>query len=138
MLDLSWRPTELESVEDRWRDVKIPSDVTPQQAEKLMVSFLEARDDWLDAYVNATYYEDICSWKYESAYNLVFMQADSKTDKGKDIITKSDGTVRIAKLNLIEAHAAVVKSKMKIDSATLAHHACKKIYEEANQERRWP
>lgn len=137
MVNLAWRPSELQEVEDKWAQLKIPADVTAQQAEKLMVRFLEARDDWLNAYVNATYYEDICVWKYESSYNLVFMQADAKTDKGKDIIAKTDNAVRIAKLNSIEAHAAVLKTKMKVDSATLAHHACKKIYEESSQERRW-
>lgn len=137
MVNLAWRPADLEDVDERWSRLKIPSDVTSLQAEKLMVQFLEARDDWLNAYVNATYYEDICSWKYESSYNLAFMQADAKTDKGKDILAKSDTSVRIAKLNAIEAHAAVLKTKMKVDSATLAHHACKKIYEESSQERRW-
>ena len=138
MVNLAWRPSDVEQIEDKWRDVKIPADVSPQQAEGLMVRFLEMRDDWLDAYVNATYYEDICNWKYESAYNLAFMQAEAKTDKARDILAKTEGSVRVAKLNLIEGHASVIKTKMKIESATLGHHACKKIYEEANQERRWP
>lgn len=137
MVNLAWRPIDLQDVEDRWSRLKIPADVNAQQAERLMIQFLEARDDWLNGYINATYYEDICSWKYECAYNLVFMQADAKTDKGKDILAKSDAEVRVAKLNMIEAHAAVLKAKMKVDSATLAHHSCKKIYEESSQEKRW-
>ena len=138
MLNLSWRPSDLESIENKWNEVKIPQDITAPQAEKLMLRLLEAREEWQDAYVNATYYEDICSWKYESAYNLAFMESEAKTDKGKDILAKSDAQVRIAKLNLIEAKATVLKTKMKVDSATLGHHACKKIYEESSQERRWP
>lgn len=137
MVNLSWRPTELMQIESKWNSVKIPNDVSSSQAERLMVQFLEARNDWLDAYVNASYYEDICLWKYETAYNTVFMASEAKTDKGKDIIAKSDNNVRIAKLNLVEAHAAVVETKMKIESATLAHHAAKRIYEESSQERRW-
>lgn len=135
----SWRPDAIDELERKWQDVKIPSNenISHVQAETLMIRFLEMREDWLDAYVNATYYEDVCNWKYECEYNVAFVQAEAKSDKSRDIIAKSDAGVRIAKLNAIESHAAVIRTKLKLEGALLAHHAVKKIYEEASQERKW-
>lgn len=135
----SWRPDAIEEIEKKWKDVKIPvnENISHSQAEQLMITLLEMRESWLDAYVSATYYEDVCNWKHECEYNIAFIQADAKSDKSRDIIAKSNGDVRLAKLNAIEAHAAVIKTKLKLESALLAHHAVKKIYEEASQERKW-
>ena len=139
MLDNSWRPARLAELEGKWQGVKLPTNesISAAQAERLMVLFLEVRDDWLDAYVNATYYEDVCTWKHETAYNVAFIKAEAKSDKSRDIIAKSDPKVMGAKLAVLEAHAAVINTKLKMEGAQLAHHAAKSIFNEASQERKY-
>lgn len=132
-----WRPAHLDSLEEKWAHLRIRSGITAAEAERLMLDYLAMREDWLDAYVKAVYYEDIATWKYESAYNLVFLRAEAKTDAARATIAKSDSVVRAAKLSQIEAHAAMIRAKMKVEGAVLAHHALKKIFEESSQERRF-
>lgn len=100
-----------------------------------MLQFLEMREDWVDEYVRATKHEDMCKWKYDSAYNVAFLRSIETSDKKRDIDAQEK--CKAEKLALISAKAEVVKAKLKIDGAILAHHSMKSIYNEASQERRF-
>lgn len=134
MPDKNWRPNQLDNLDSKW--INVPENVSAQEAERLMLQFLRLREEWLEAYVNATYYEDICNWKYNSAYNVAFLKSDGSV-KSKETEAESDALVRAAKLAVIEARAAVIKTKLKLESTVLAHHSMKKIFEEASSERRY-
>jgi hypothetical protein len=142
MLNPQWKPADMQAIEDKWADVKLPvnENISAAQAERLMTTYLQIRDDWADQYVNALYYEDKCEFKYKAAYNLVFTTTGASeekkpSDRTKDIAAQSSGNVKLAALNLMEAKAYTVAAKLKLEGATLAHHNCKKIMDKASEEK---
>ena len=123
-------------LETKWTHLSIPKEnPSASEAERLMLQYLEMREDWVSAYVQATKHEDLCKWKYESAYNVAFLRSQETSDKKRDIDAQEK--CKAEKLALISARADVVKAKLKVEGAVLGHHALKAIYNEASQERRY-
>lgn len=140
MLNPSWKPTDIKSVQDKWGHIKLPTSesISAAKAEKLMLDYLDIREDWQDQYVNATYYEDLCEFKYEAAYQIAFMkagEAEKSSDRSKDIAAKNDPLVKGARMRLLEAKAATLETKLRLEGSTLAHHAVKAISKQASDEK---
>lgn len=124
--------------DNKWGPTKWGA-VSASDAESLMFRYLQMREEWADHFVNATYYLDRAENRYEGRYRVAYMSAGMKeekaTEKQKDAMAKTAPAVIAAKLTLMEAKAAMVKAKTKLEGCTLAHHAVKKVLDKMAEEK---
>lgn len=123
----------------KWEWLKLSGGMSAPEAEANMLHCLEQREEWADHFVNATYYLEKAEYRYDGAYQVAYMKAgtmeEKATEKQKDAMAKTAPAVIASKLSLMEAKAAIVKAKTKLEGCTLAHHSCKKVLEKMAEER---
>lgn len=135
MISKDWAPDQMDKVEQKWSLVTVPTEnISAPDAERLMNTYLLIREDWVDQYTNATLYAEKMKYKRDVAFRMAYFTSNGKSERAKEMDAKSAQGVMTAELQLIEAETFVTRAKMKVDSATLAHHSIKAIYNKAQEE----
>lgn len=135
-LSKDWTPAQMDAIEDKWQGVYVPTkeNISASQAERLMNQYLEIREDWVNQYTNALLHAETVEFKRDAAYRIAYFKSNGKSERAKDMDAKDSPAVHIAELQLIEAKTYATRAKLKVDSATLAHHSLKSIYNKSQDE----